>query len=118
MPHPTINPKKHERVTRLLQDAMVVILTLLAPSIGGAKDLWLQSLVVFCAALIVFWRPPTRLLLWPLTLFSIALVALAFLAFLPRDWLGQLTWLRDFEQQCQITLPPTATPQPWLTLKR
>lgn len=87
-----------------------------AISLCGSKEPWAIGSVWLLMALCVIVRPPARPLsplLWvPLVLIPI----LALTAFLPQAWSPVPEWRLTLEQDLNVKLPSTRSPQPWITL--
>ena len=90
-------------------------LTLLALMLGGATELWEQTLLVALGALLILIAPP-QLSRGPVPwIIFTAIFLLALAAFLPAAWFPTPAWRRQFAGNDQVVLPFTRTPQPWLT---
>ena len=94
----------------------IVALSILAPILGGSTELWAQATICLGCALLMIIAPPRRSLgLLPNILFS-ALALLALTAFLPARWFSP-DELHVAFSKLAVAVPPTRTPQPWLTLQ-
>ncbi len=98
-------------------DCVVVILTVLAPALGGATGLWAQAIIVLGGALLIFWKPPTTALppwlFWPCA----ALGLLSVVGLLPSAWFGAVPWRAALIGGLNLQLPGTLSPQPRLSLQ-
>ena len=94
----------------------IIALTLLAPILGGASELWAQTTICLGCALLMIIAPPRQSLgLW-INIAFVALALLALAAFPPASWFAQ-DQLRVAFSRIGIQLPATRTAQPWLTLQ-
>ena len=94
---------------------VLTLLTLLAPVLGGATQLWAQAALLLAAAMVFLWAPPRRSLgrSWNLIFFFLA--ALSLPGFLPARWIGIPSWRQILVQQFAVVLPDTLSAQPWLS---
>ena len=93
----------------------LIIMTVLAPWMGGTVKVWTQAFIAICAGLILLVSPPRRSLgLIPNIAFSLLLV-LALLSFLPWAWFPVPAW-RTTLSEIGVRLPRPVSPQPWITL--
>ena len=94
----------------------VVLITVLAPLLGGTTQLWSQATICFAAGITIFLAPPRRSLgILPNILLS-ALFLVALTAFLPAEWFPSPQW-RIYIVRLGAQLPSTRSPQPWLSLQ-
>jgi O-antigen ligase len=102
--------------TRWIANTTIALLPVLACFLGGATQKWAEGLVITVLALYLLVRPP-RFSLGALTnLVLLALFILAAVAFFPARWFFQPEWRAAIVNDFGIQLPPTLTPQPWITL--
>src|SRR6266404_51171 len=94
----------------------VVGLTILAPALGGSTELWAQSSLAIATGLLFMIWPPEKSLGWVPNCLLGALVAISLTGFLPANWLPLPQW-RSQLLNLGVQLPPTHSPQPWLTLQ-
>ena len=95
---------------------IIVALTALAPAMGGSTELWAQGALAIGAGLLMLILPPRRSLgLIPNLLFA-ALFLIALAAFLPARWSTAPDWRIDL-LKLKAQLPPTRSPQPWITFQ-
>jgi O-antigen ligase len=95
----------------------ILALTLLALALGGATFLGEQAIMALLMAVLLFLAPPRRYPGAFPTLLFIAVFLLALAAFLPAAWSSSPAWRQRLVDDLQMTLAPTRTPQPWLTLQ-
>lgn len=98
-------------------DFAAVLLSLLAPVLGGATELWAQSLVVFCAAVLILIDPPRKGLPVWLVVAAYGVIALALCGFLPAAWFSSLPMRRALTGELNLTLARSLSMQPWITLE-
>ncbi len=99
-------------------DFLIVGLTLLAPTLGGATKLWTQALLILGAAVLVLLAPPEHPLRWWVNFLLAGLLLLAFVPLLPASWFAPFAWRDQLRQQFQINPAGTLSLQPWLTLEK
>jgi hypothetical protein len=93
----------------------LVVLTLLALMLGGATELWEQTLLLTLGALLMLVAPP-QISRGPAPwIIGGALFLLALAAFLPAGLFPTPAWKQPFDGNEQVVFPPTRSPQPWLT---
>jgi O-antigen ligase len=89
-------------------------LTLLAPALGGATQLWAEATLLLALAFVFIWFPPRDSLgRWWNSIFLL-LAAAAVAEFLPDGWAGTPEWRRMLLEQFGARLPGTLSAQPWL----
>jgi O-antigen ligase/tetratricopeptide (TPR) repeat protein len=92
----------------------IVILTLLAPVLGGSTSPWAEGSLVLLTGIFFIVDPPRRSLgLWFNALF-LALALLPLIGFLPSQFLHVPAWRVELTN-LGVKFPPTWSPQPWLT---
>ena len=92
----------------------VLVLTVLAPFLGGSGHLWAQAVIALGTAVLLLLFPPKNSL-GPVPNIAFAtLFALSLTAFLPAWWPPQ--WRADLVK-LGADLPATISPQPWLTFQ-
>lgn len=94
----------------------LLFLTILAPLLGGSTELWAQAVIALATGMLLLTRPPRRSLGWIPNSLLLMLLALSLVGFLPAKWFPTPNWRSDLLQLGAI-LPPTQSPQPWLTLQ-
>src|ERR1700737_795121 len=93
---------------------VIVLLTILAPLLGGSTKLWAQAaLALITGALFLFSPPRKSLGLIPNIAFSI-LFFWALTAFLPAAWFPTPEWRAKLTAAGAI-LPLSVSAQPWIT---
>ena len=103
-------------VPRWIPNATVALLPVLACLLGGATQKWGEGIVVAFLGLYLLAFPP-RFSLGALTnLVLVLLFILATIAFLPAVWFFEPRWRAAFVNDFAIQIPPTLSPQPWITL--
>jgi O-antigen ligase len=103
-------------VPRWIPNAGVALLPVLACFLGGATQKWGEGIVVAFLGLYLLAFPP-RFSLGALTnLVLVLLFVLATIAFLPAVWFFEPRWRAAFVNDFAIQIPPTLSPQPWITL--
>ncbi|MFM1945309.1 MAG: hypothetical protein RI897_4291 [Verrucomicrobiota bacterium] len=103
----------HRRIT----DILIVLITILAPSLGGSTELWAQGILALGLGLVLLLDPPRRLpprwMLWT----AGALLVLPWTAFLPVSWVGEMPYRVLLREEANLELGPFITIQPWLTFE-
>jgi hypothetical protein len=105
------------RVNPAALDVAVVLVTLLAPALGGATAPWARALITALAGALILLSPPDHRLPLRLNLVFAALMLLALVPLLPAPWLPALPWRSQLLGEFELPLAPTASLQPWLTLE-
>jgi O-antigen ligase len=95
--------------------AAIAALALVGPALGTATELWAQAAMVLALGVLLIAAPPRRSpgATW-LALFAL-IAGFGLATFLPARWIGVPEWRRIFEAEYSVTLPPTVSPQPWLS---
>jgi hypothetical protein len=94
----------------------IVGITILAPLLGGATQLWAQAVIAFAVGILLISFPP-RKSLGPLPNFILcALLCISLTGFLPANWFPLPRWRIDLVQ-LGAQLPTTRSPQPWLSFQ-
>jgi O-antigen ligase len=96
-------------------ELLLVGLTLLAPTLGGATSLWAQAIVVLAGAAVILAYPPTASVPGPLAVALVALLALGAVGFLPASWMAMPSWRQALTKDYELSLPATLSAQPWAT---
>lgn len=96
----------------------MVVITLLAPALGGATQLWAQALLTLCCVSVIMLSPPRHLPPRPVLWAFLGLLLLLGVSFLPASWFGTLPWRQAVTPPVGIDLPFTLSPQPRLTLEK
>ena len=94
----------------------VIILTVLAPTLGGSTALWALGTISLGTGLCFLLSPPRRSLGPYANVAFAALCALTVIAFLPADWFAIPRW-RSGLQALGAHLPGTVSAQPWLSFE-
>ena len=94
----------------------VPTLPVLACFLGGATEKWSEGIVVALLGLILLVDPPGFSLGRNLNLILLATVACAATAFLPATWFSQPAWRLVLQNDFNIVLGSTLSPQPWISL--
>ena len=94
----------------------IVALTLLAPAMAGSTEQWAMAAMAALVGAFFLIAPPRRALPFVPTIAFVALLLLAAAAFLPAAWSRFPTWRLDL-LKLGADLPPSRSPQPWLTLQ-
>src|SRR5690242_2996775 len=94
----------------------VIVLTILAPLLGGSTTLWAQATIMALTGLLFLIAPARRSLGAALSVLFLLIAAAPFTEFLPARLFAQPDW-RATLVRFGVTLPSTWSPQPWLTLE-
>jgi len=113
--HPNEN-QNPAATARWIANATVALLPVLACFLGGATQKWEEGIVITFLALYLLVRPPQFSLGALTNLVILTLFVLAAVAFLPASWFFRPEWRAALVNDFRIQLPPTLTPQPWITL--
>src|SRR6266513_1727058 len=120
MPNPTHESPFHERHEttpgRWLSHAFIALLPVLACFLGGGTQKWGEGIVVAFLGLYLLGRPPHFSLGLAANLVLLAFVVWSLIAFLPASWFFQPDWRATYLNDFGISLPPTLSPQPWISL--
>jgi tetratricopeptide (TPR) repeat protein/O-antigen ligase len=92
----------------------VLVLTVLAPFLGGSGHLWAQAVIALSTGVLLLLFPPKNSLGLVPNVAFVTLFALSLTAFLPAWWSPQ--WRADLVK-LGADLPATISPQPWLTFQ-
>jgi O-antigen ligase len=104
----------NERPARIT-NAVIGVLPVLACFLGGATEKWAEGIVVAMFGVFLLVRPP-RLSLGPIANFLfVALVGCAAVSLLPARWFFMPEWRTAVTEDLGITLPQSASAQPWIT---
>jgi tetratricopeptide (TPR) repeat protein len=112
MPAPLPNRLKPQAI-----DGVVVLVTLLAPALGGSTELWAQAVLLLGLATVLVVDPPRR---WPplWLLVPVGLLAVwPMLAYLPVDWFGAQPYRAELLAETGLELGDRLGVQPWVTLE-
>jgi hypothetical protein len=96
---------------------ILAAMTIAAPVLGGASSLWAQALLSIAAGLLFLVRPPSRSLGPVVNIGAVLIVLIASAAFLPATWWPADDWRNRLGNIPGLELPPSRSPQPWLTLE-
>lgn len=94
----------------------IVGITLLAPAFGGSTEVSAQATITVLVGLLLLAAPPQRSLGMLPNICLTGLILLAATAFLPASWFPLPPWRTDL-LHLGAALPPTRSPQPWLTFQ-
>jgi O-antigen ligase/Flp pilus assembly protein TadD len=115
-PEPSSNRRNRpSSVARLLSSATVALLPVLACFLGGATQKWAEGIVLAILGFYLLIRPPRLSLGLALNCILAGLLLLAAIAFLPHSWFFAPDWRSAIVHDFEISLPPSLTPQPWMT---
>ncbi len=94
----------------------VVLLTVLAPALGGSTTLWAEATIALATGLLfILW--PARFSLGPaLSTVFVAIAVISLIGFLPAHFFPTPDW-RAALLKLGVQLPDTWSAQPWLTLQ-
>ena len=106
--------QRSEKITPACYAA--VILTVLAPLLGGSTRLWAQAVIAACVGAVFLLFPPGKSLGLVPNLASVMLLLLAGAAFLPASWFSTPEFRIELGK-IGVPLPSTLSAQPWLTLE-
>ena len=98
-----------------MPEAFLALLPVLACFLAGATQKWGEGIIFALLGIFLIARPPRFSLGWPVNISLIALVLLAAVAFLPARLFYFPAWRTSFVNDFGISLPTTASPQPWIT---
>jgi O-antigen ligase len=101
---------------RWWKNIVIPMLPVLACFLGGATEKWSEGMVVALLGLILLTNPPRFSLGRNLNLIFLAVVACAATAFLPASWFLHPVWRLSLENDFNISLAQTLSPQPWISL--
>ena len=101
---------------RLALPVAVLVITFLAPALAGSTQLWSEAVLGVLIGLSFLFQPPRRSLSQLPNFLFASLLLLALAAFLPASWFGSPDFRAKFVN-FGVSLPPTLTPQPWLTFE-
>ncbi|HLW34098.1 MAG TPA: O-antigen ligase family protein [Chthoniobacterales bacterium] len=110
-------PESGRRITAgPFPEAFLALLPVLACFLGGATQKTAEGIVFAVLGIFLVLRPPRYSLGWPINLVLFALLLWPAVGFLPANWFYLPTWRVAFTNDLGISLPPTVSPQPWITL--
>ena len=96
---------------------LIALMAVLAPGIGGAIGLWSIAILLAGLGCLMVFAPPRRSLGLLANLICATLLLLSCSAWLPADWFTPPFWRSILQNQFDVILPSTRSPQPWLTLE-
>ena len=91
-------------------------LMLLAPFLGGSTRPWSEGIVLAGLGIVIAVCPPRSFGSRALGAVLLGLFALSAFAFLPAAWFGLPAWRLELTGRLGLQLPPTLSPQPWISL--
>ena len=94
----------------------IALLPVFAVFLGGATSKWAEGIIVALLGLFLMFQPPRRSLGWKINTVFVAFALCGLVSFLPQVWFFMPEWRTALQNDFGITLPTTATPQPWITL--
>jgi tetratricopeptide (TPR) repeat protein len=98
-------------------DVAVVVVTLLAPALGGSTESWARAVITMLAGALVLVSPPDHRLPLRLNFIFAALLILSLVPLLPAHWLPALPWRSQLLGEFGLLLSRTWSLQPWLTVE-
>jgi O-antigen ligase/tetratricopeptide (TPR) repeat protein len=101
-------------LTRQIRPVWCCSIALLAPFLGGSTERWAQGVVLLLIGGLVVFHPPRSCGFRGFFLSVVALPVLGAFSFLPAAWFGIPAW-RWKLLGAGIALPPTLSPQPWIS---
>jgi O-antigen ligase len=102
--------------THWIATATIALLPVLACLLGGGTEKWEEGVVITVLGFCLLVRPP-RFSLGAITnVVLLSLFVLPAVVLLPAQWFFQPEWRASLVNNLAIQLPPTLTPQPWITL--
>src|SRR6478672_1753137 len=110
------SPNSTRDSARFVTAFAIVALTVLAPALGGSTTLWAQAAIALVTGALFVVAPPRRSLGPAFNLVFFVLALLPLVQFLPASWFSTPTW-RSNLTGLGAQLPPTLSPQPWLTVE-
>ena len=96
--------------------AALTVLALIGPIFGVATQVWGQALLLLGLGVLLIVSPPRRSPGAAWCAIFLAILAIAFTAFLPARWFGIPEWRKTLVEDYRVELPGTLSPQPWLSL--
>ncbi len=93
----------------------VALLPVLACFLGGGTQKWEEGIVVALLGLLLLIRPPGLSLGWVTNAIFVLFVGVATIAFLPVGWFFFPIWRNVLGDDFGISLPLTASAQPWIS---
>lgn len=98
-----------------IRPAVVVLITVLAPLLGGSTELWAKAVIAIAAGGLLIFLPPRGS--WPmLNRVLLAIFAVGLISFLPAALFGSTPWRTDLAK-LGVSFPSTLSPQPWLSIE-
>ena len=95
----------------------IAVMAVLAPAIGGSIGLWPAAALLAGLGCLLVLSPPRRSLGAAANWVCLCLLLLGASAWLPAHWFASPDWRSAMLSHLGIALPPTRSPQPWLTLE-
>jgi len=111
-----IRPSFTSAPARWWRNVVIPTIPVLACFLGGATEKWGEGAIVALLGLILLVSPPKFSLGTNLNLILLAILACAAAAFLPASWFLLPEWRLVLENDFNIRLPATVSPQPWISL--
>jgi len=99
-----------------IADVTIALLPVLACFLAGATEKWGEGVVITVLGFCLLVRPPQFSLGATTNFVLLGLFVLAAVPLLPAQWFFQPEWRASFVNNFAIQLPPTLSPQPWITL--
>src|SRR5678816_1776138 len=111
-----IQPSFTSAPARWWRNIVIPTIPVLACFLGGGTEKWSEGAIVALLGLILLVGPPKFSLGTNLHLLLLAILACAATAFLPASWFLLPEWRLVLENDFNIRLPATVSPQPWISL--
>ena len=96
--------------------AALALLPAFACFLGGSTEKWAEGVVLALVGFYLIVRPPRLSLGLAINCVLLGLVVVATVAFLPAGWFFFPGWRTAVAQDFGISLSPTVSPQPWITV--
>ncbi len=120
MDKPAEHSRRPQRQTKVASPSwtgmVAALLPVFACFLGGATAKWAEGIVVLLLGCLLLADPPRFSLGRKMNALLLGVVGCAALAFLPARWFFQPDWRAALTGDFGINLPPSVTPQPWVTL--
>ncbi|HEY0370262.1 MAG TPA: O-antigen ligase family protein [Chthoniobacterales bacterium] len=97
------------------KDFATALLPVVACFLGGATEKWAEGIVVALLGLLLLANPPQLSLGKVWNALALAFVGLGAVAFLPAHWFFIADWREALLNDFGVQLPPTLSPQPWIS---
>lgn len=111
-----IRPSFTATPARWWKNIVVPMLSVLACFLGGATEKWSEGIMVGFLGILLLADPPKVSLGRNLNLILLAVVGCTAVAFLPASWFWRPEWRFAFQNDFNIDVPGTVSPQPWVSV--